>query len=191
MATSDVSVATIGAALRAAREARRLTLEQAAELAGLSKSHLSRLESGERQPSVASILSLSRALGMPVGSLFGESEGAAAILVSPPDEPRHQSNGLVIGTCSGYTGSGVIDALRITVQPDRPDTPPVRHLGEEWLYVLRGTLRLDYDGDTHLLDEGTAAHFNAELPHRLGADERPTEILLVAAKPSRTIHTIH
>ena len=191
MPPPDASLTTIGSSLRAAREQRGLTLDQAAQLSGLSKSHLSRLESSERQPSVAAILSLSRAFGLPVGALFGESDGAAAILVSPPDEPRHESNGLQIGTASGYTGSSVLDALRITVEPDRPDSPPVRHLGEEWLYVLSGTLRLEYDGDVHLLEAGTSAHFNAELPHRLGAAEGSAEILLVAARPSRTIHTIH
>ena len=71
-----VALATIGDCLRAARETRGLTLEQAAELSGISKSHLSRLESSERQPSVASLLALSDAYGVPVGALFGETAGA-------------------------------------------------------------------------------------------------------------------
>jgi quercetin dioxygenase-like cupin family protein len=59
------------------------------------------------------------------------------------------------------------------------------------LYVLSGTLRLEYDDEVHYLDAGTAAHFNAEVPHRLGAEQAAAEVLLVAAKPARNLHTIH
>lgn len=184
-------LASLGDCLRATRELRGLTLEQAAELSGLSKSHLSRLESSERQPSVASLLALSDAYGVPVGVLFGEPQGQAPLAVSPPDQPRHTSNGLSIAACSGYPGSNVIDALRLTVDPGRVAPTPVRHPGEEWLYVLGGTLRLEYDGEVHRLTTGTAAHFNAEVPHRLGAEGSVAEVLLVAAKPLRNLHSVH
>jgi transcriptional regulator with XRE-family HTH domain len=182
---------SIGDSLRAMREAQGLTLDQASELSGISTSHLSRLESSERQPSVASLLALSAAFGVSVGALFGETPGSTPIGLALPDEPRHESNGLTIAACSGYAGSSVIDALRITVTPERPVPTPARHPGEEWLYVLSGTLRLEYDGDVHVLGVGTAAHFNAELPHRLGAEGGTTEVLLVAAKPLRHLHKIH
>lgn len=188
---TDAALRSIGECLRATREQRGLTLEQAAELSGISKSHLSRLESSERQPSVASLLALSAAFGVPVGALFGETGRSAPLTIAPRDQPRRESNGLVIAACSGYAGSSVIDALRVTVSPDRPAPAPTRHPGEEWLYVLGGTLRLEYDGEPHLLGAGTAAHFNAEVPHRLGAERSPVEVLLVAAKPVRNLQNIH
>jgi transcriptional regulator with XRE-family HTH domain len=188
----EIGVApSIGECMRAAREERGLTLEQAAESSGISKSHLSRLESSERQPSVASLLALSEVYGVPVGVLFGEPQGTTTITVSSPDQPRHTSKGLSIAACSGYPGSSVIDALRLTIAPDREPPVPVRHAGEEWLYVLSGTLRLEYDGEDHLLTAGSTAHFNAEVPHRLGAEQSVAEVLLVAAKPLRNLHAVH
>ena len=181
----------IGDCLRAMREEHGLTLEQASELSGISTSHLSRLESSERQPSVASLLALANAFGVPVGALFGETQGPTPLGLSMPDETRHESNGLSVASCSGFAGSSVLDALRVTVNPDRPAPVPARHPGEEWLYVLSGTLRLEYDTESHLLSAGTAAHFNAEVPHRLGAEGAPAEVLLVAAKPVRHLHKIH
>ena len=187
-----MQMTTIGDCLRATREHQGLTLEQAAELSGISISHLSRLESSERQPSVASLLALSAAFGVPVGTLFGETQGTATPLtISEPDEPRRESNGLAIATCSGYSGSSAIDALRVTVPADRPAPVPARHPGEEWIYVLEGTLRLEYDGALYFLETGTAVHFNAELPHRFGAEKSTVEVLLVAAKPTRNLHQIH
>lgn len=184
-------LSSLGDCLRATREERGLTLEQAAELSGISKSHLSRLESCERQPSVASLLALAEAYGVPVGVLFGETQGGTRLAVMPPDQARHSSNGLSIAACSGYTGSSVIDALRLTVPAHRPTPAPVRHPGEEWLYVLSGTLRLEYDGEAHMLSAGTAAHFDAEVAHCLGAEGSTAEVLLVAAKPVRNLHAVH
>jgi transcriptional regulator with XRE-family HTH domain len=188
---AGTGLTAFGDSLRAIREQQELTLEQAAELSGISKSHLCRLESSERQPSVASMLALSAALGVPIGRFFGESEEAAPFTISPPDQPRRVSNGLTIAACSGYAGSSVLDALRVTIDPDRPPPIPARHPGEEWLYVLSGTLRLEYDGGTHHLDPGAAAHFNSEIPHRLGAENSIAEVLLVAAKPVRNLSSIH
>jgi transcriptional regulator with XRE-family HTH domain len=185
-------LASIGELLRSAREQQGMTLEQVSELSGISKSHLSRLESGERQPSVASLLALSVTFGVPVGAFFGETQAAGAPLaISLADETRREVNGLTIAPCSGYAGSNVLDALRVTIGPDRPAPALTRHAGEEWIYVLSGTLRLEYDGEVHVLGAGSAAHFNAELPHRLGAERATTEVLLVAAKPIRNVHHIH
>jgi transcriptional regulator with XRE-family HTH domain len=187
----DTALSSIGDCLRATREEQSLTLDQAAELSGISKSHLSRLESSERQPSVASLLALAGAYGVPVGALFGETQGGAPLTISPASQARRESNGLSVAPCSGYAGSSVIDALRVTVSSDRPPPAPTRHPGEEWLYVLSGTLTLEYDGELHHLEPGTAAHFNAEVPHRLGAVKSNAEVLLVAAKPVRNLHNTH
>jgi transcriptional regulator with XRE-family HTH domain len=188
--TADVLV-SIGERLRSARESAGLTLDQTAERSGLSKAHLSRLESADRQPSIAALLALAEALGTPVSTLLGEARTGIPLAISTDGEPRRPSNGLAIASCSGYPGSHVLEALRISVGPDRPATGPVSHRGEEWLYVIDGILRLEYDGETHHLGPGVTAHFDAERPHRLGAEGGPVELLLVAAKDTRNVQTIH
>jgi len=188
---TEAVLASVGERLRAARERVGLTLDQTAELAGLSKAHLSRLESAERQPSIAALLTLSDALGTPVSSLLGENQDASPLAISTEGAPRHESKGLSIAACSGYAGSSALEALRITVNPDRPLTPPAHHRGEEWLYVIQGILRLEYDGEVHHLGPGVTAHFDAQRPHRLGAQGRRAEVLLVAAKDPRNAQTVH
>ncbi len=182
---------SIGERLRSARERAGFTLDQTAELSGLSKAHLSRLESAERQPSIAALLTLADALGTPVSTLLGEQQRGTSLHISTQAEERRVSKGLAIASCSGYPGSHALEALRITVEPDRPSMTPARHRGEEWLYVLSGILRLEYDHEVHHLGPGVTAHFDAERPHRLGAEGGPVEVLLVSAKDARTIQSIH
>ncbi len=188
---TEATLASIGERLRAARDRAGLTLDQLAEATGLSKAHLSRLESSERQPSIAALLDLSATLGVPVNVLLGEDRDGAPLSISAGAEPRHEANGLAIVTRSGFPGSSAIEALSITIEPERPTSPPARHRGEEWLYVVSGTLLLEYDGIGHTLATGQCAHFDADRPHRLAAVGGTTEILMVAAHDSRTLQAVH
>jgi len=190
MAT-ETTVAQFGERLRVAREHARLTLDQLAAATGLSKAHLSRLESAERQPSVAALVELSRALGVAVSVLLGESGGDERLMISTGAEARHEANGLSVATRSGFPGSSVIEALNVLVSPDRPASAPVRHQGEEWLYVVHGTLLLEVDATAHVVHHGESAHFDATLPHRLAAVGETCEVVLVAATDSRSLRALH
>ena len=111
------ALTTIAESLREERTRAGLTLEQLAQRAELSTAHLSRLESGDRQPSVAALIALSRALGVSMSTLLGERRGAPAIATYPRGTPSHESNGLTIAPCSGFPGSTTLEALQIRHQP--------------------------------------------------------------------------
>ncbi len=188
---TEATLASIGERLRSARDRAGLTLEQLADATGLSKAHLSRLESSDRQPSIAALLDVSAALGVSVNVLLGENRDGAPLAISTGRESRHEANGLAISARSGFPGSSAIEALSISIDPDRPTSPPARHRGEEWLYVVSGTLLLEYDGVDHTLSPGQCAHFDADGPHRLTALGGVTEILMVAAHDSRSLQALH
>ncbi len=175
------TLTSIAESLREERTRTGLTLDQLAQRADLSTAHLSRLESGDRQPSVAALISLSRALGVSMSTLLGERRGAPAIATYPAGAPGHEANGLTIAPCSGFPGATTLQALHITISPDREPPEPARHRGEEWIYVVTGRLRLEFDGQSRHLEPGATAHFDASRPHRLGADGVTTEVLVVAA----------
>lgn len=177
----ETVLTSIAESLHEERTRAGLTLEQLAQKAELSTAHLSRLESGDRQPSVAALLSLSRALGVSLSWLLGERPPGASLTIYPGNQPTHQANGLTISGYSGFPGSSALEALRISIDPDRVPPAPARHRGEEWIYVLAGKLRLEFENEVHLLDPGASAHFDANRPHRLGADTVTTDVLVVAA----------
>lgn len=177
----DEVLTTIAENLRDERARCGLTLEQLAQRADLSIAHLSRLESGDRQPSVAALIALSRALGVSMSTLLGERQGAPAIASYGGSAPVHEVNGLRISPRSGFPGSTTLEALHIEIAADREPPEPARHRGEEWIYVVRGHLRLEFDGRVHLLGAGASAHFDANRPHRLGSEHGITEVLVVAA----------
>src|SRR5882724_12863550 len=115
-----LDLAAIGARLRTGRESRGLTLDQLAAISGVSKAHLSRLESGDRHPSIAVLVELARALGVRIGSLVGEDVEDTPLTSFGPDVPRHTAAGLEIASVSGYANSRALEAMRVVVPASRP-----------------------------------------------------------------------
>ena len=185
-----LSAGALSGRLRSAREARGLTLDQLSASTGISKAHLSRLESGARQPSVGILVELAGALGTRVGTLLGEDAGGAPLATFSPEAPRHTANGLEIASSSGFPDSQALDVLRVHVPANRPPSAPVRHRGEEWIYVLRGALDLEFDGMLSALGPDMAAHFDATRPHRLSAGRGDAELLVVNADSRPGLTTI-
>ncbi|WP_188588577.1 helix-turn-helix domain-containing protein [Gordonia jinhuaensis] len=187
--SSTVDLDAIGAKIRAARERNGLTLDQLSGISSISKAHLSRLEAGERQASIATLVELADALGVRVSALLGEDDEPSELAIFPLDTPRHVARGLEIAVCSGFKGSSSIEALRVQISPHREATTAVTHRGEEWLYVLSGSLEFEYDGEAYTVAAGASVHFDAGRPHRIGASVA-TEVLLVSAKDRTSLSQI-
>ncbi|MFE3031328.1 helix-turn-helix domain-containing protein [Streptomyces canus] len=164
--------------LRALRRRASLTLEAAAAATGLSPAHLSRLETGQRQPSLPTLLALARIYGTTVSELLGETAADRDAVVRSVDMEPTVAGGWTYFQ-AGAAGRGM-QALRVQV-PHGSQGDIVRvHPGEEWLYVLRGRLRLRLGDATHRLGPGDSAHFDSLTPHRIAAqDPDGVELLFV------------
>ncbi|NGO09949.1 helix-turn-helix transcriptional regulator [Streptomyces sp. HC44] len=164
--------------LRELRRRASLTLEAAARAAGLSPAHLSRLETGRRQPSLPMLLALARIYGTTVSELLGEAVPERDAVVRAADMEPTQAGGWTYWQ-AGAAGRGM-QALRVHV-PYGTQGDIVRvHPGEEWLYVLEGRLRLRLGDTAHVLAPGDSAHFDSLTPHRIAAAGRGgAELLFV------------
>ena len=187
--TSNPEIADLGEKLRELRARSGWTLDELARQTSLSKSYLSRLEDGDRQPSLAALLSISRAFGVSLAALFEGEPSRRDDVVTWAEQTRPQpGNGLVYRALSSAARPVSMQPVRVTVPFARTGTERYQHDGEEWLYVLSGTLQLTLTNDTFTLSPGDAAHFDAREPHRLtamgGAD---VELILVACAAPRNL----
>ncbi|MCX4820708.1 XRE family transcriptional regulator [Streptomyces sp. NBC_01142] len=175
---SATTLPEVAPRLRDLRRRRGLTLEAAAQRAGLSPAHLSRLETGHRQPSLPMLLALARTYGTTVAELLGEQ--------APERRPVIRAGSREPAAADGWTyhqagGPGrAMQALRLVV-PYGAQGDVVRvHPGEEWLYVLAGRLQLTLGETVHELSPGDSAHFDSQTPHRIAAATRDgAELLFV------------
>ncbi|MGW7428404.1 helix-turn-helix domain-containing protein [Streptomyces sp. NPDC054861] len=156
--------------LRGLRRRRGLTLEVAARRAGLSPAHLSRLETGRRQPSLPMLLALARIYGTTVSALLGEVPPERDPVIRADRSEPVEADGWIYHQAGG--AGRALQALRVHVPyATRSDIVRV-HSGEEWLHVIDGRVRLSLGGAVHVLDPGDSAHFDSLTPHRIGAATR-------------------
>jgi len=178
---------SFSAKLQQLRLRRGWTLQDLTDRSGLSKAFLSRLESGDRQASIAAVLTLSRIFGVSVASLF-ETEAAAepCVIVRRGEANEQTANGLAYIPLSKADRRFNLQPIRVRVSRSRRGTEHYHHEGEEWLYVLSGALTLSLAGKTYELEAGDAAHFDSRLPHRLFArGDTDPEVLVVASPISQ------
>lgn len=165
---TDVTAA-LGPRVRSLRLQRGLTLKQLGRLAGLSHPFLSQLERGLARPSVGSAERIARALDVPVGLLWTSPSrsGHAAVVRRDAGELERHRDHSAPGGLRTVAAEGVrLDVCEWTGGSRRwPDERAV-DTGDIVVYVARGGLEVDLDGDVHALEEGDTLLFDGALPHR-------------------------
>jgi transcriptional regulator with XRE-family HTH domain len=166
-------LAQVGPRLRRLRERRELTLTTLSEKTGISKSTLSRLETGERKPSLELLLPLCEAYHLPLDELVGAPRvGDPRVRMQP-----RTRNGRLVYPLSNKPGAMAV--WKVVIPPER-ERRLRTHAGHEWLYVLSGRLRLILGENDLLLEAGEVAEFDTGQPHWFGpADQESVEILSV------------
>lgn len=177
----------LGARIRRARRDRNITLEELAEASGVSVAHISRLESGDRQPSLDGLLRLAFGLGVPFDELFAEpDEPESGTVVRGAEAPFYEGPAMRFQPLMPDAGPEGIAAMKVVFPANRVDPEHTHHEhgGQEWLYVLKGRLRLTLGSERTMLEPGDAAFFDARLPHAFDVfSEEDVEVLMVSCLP--------
>ncbi len=185
-ATTDAVLTAVGPRLRALRQRRRLTLAQLSEETGVSVSTLSRLESGQRRPTLELLLPLARAHQVPLDELVGAPEtGDPRVHL----RPRAAAGGMTVVPLTRRPGG--IQAFKMVYAPRTPaGKPELRtHEGYEWLYVLSGRLRLLLGRRDFVLDAGEVVEFDTRVPHAFANPfPEPAEVLSLFGAQGERMH---
>ncbi|MCZ7374730.1 helix-turn-helix domain-containing protein [Micromonospora sp. WMMC250] len=186
MAKDDaVALAGVGPRLRALRTRRGITLTQLADLTGISVSTLSRLESGNRRPTLELLLPLARAYQVALDELV-DAPDTGDPRVRPKPMVRHGITFLPL-----TRRPGGLQAFKVIFPPDAPtgDRSQQTHEGYEWLYVLSGRLRLLLGENDLILTSGEVAEFDTRVPHRvLNPGPGPAEALILFGPQGERLH---
>jgi transcriptional regulator with XRE-family HTH domain len=172
----------LGERLHAFRTERGWTLDDVAKRADLSPPYLSRLEAGERQPSLAALISLAQAFEVPIAALFETAKSGNTIAVTRAGEGTpHVSNGAFYTPLTGKRTPTHLNAVLLDVPSKRKDDTMNHHDSEEFVYVLSGEVTLRVGDESVTLRAGDAAHYDARQPHRLDGLNGTAKALLVAS----------
>lgn len=170
----DATLEQIGPRLQALRARRGLTLTEVAAATGISKSTLSRLETGQRRPSLELLLPLARMYRVSLDDLVGAPEtGDPRVRLRP-----RRVNGRTVVALTRQPGER--HAWKILVPRAASEPKLTAHDGSSWMYVLSGRIRLIVGDRDVILDAGEVAEFDTRTPHWFGAEgEQDAEILTI------------
>lgn len=162
----------IGSALRRARVTQNLVIAEVAKLAKISSGMLSKLENAQSSASLDTLVNLSRALGVPLSSLF---QGY------PPEEGGAQlvkkSQGMEVvrrGTRKGHTyhllaadrgPRRLFEPFLVTLTDKSEVFPGFEHPGIEFLHILEGRIEYRHGKHTYMMGPGDSLTFRGEVRH--------------------------
>lgn len=185
--------AEIGQEVRQLRRGLDLTVAQLSAAAGLSAGMLSKIENGAISPSLATLNALANALNVSVRQLFRDSGN------EPPCSYVKGGQGTRMnrrGTKAGYLydllvgrsfdGDITIEPYLITLGPDAVPHTTFRHAGNEFLYMLSGTMVYRHGQRSYTLRPGDTLYFDASARH--GPEEftrQPISYLSLVTYPRR------
>lgn len=174
----------VGPRLKRIRSQRGVTLADLSGSTGISKSTLSRLENGQRRPSLELLLPLAHAYRVPLDDLVGAPEvGDPRVRLKP-----RRVNGRTVIPLTRQPGG--VQAWKIIIPATQSKPNPRVHDGYEWLYVLSGSMRLVLGDHDLVLGVGEATEFDTRVPHWFGSTgEHSAEILSLFGRPGERVHT--
>ncbi|MEV8391279.1 MULTISPECIES: helix-turn-helix domain-containing protein [unclassified Streptomyces] len=168
--------------IRALRVAQGWSLDELATRARLSPSTLSRIETGQRRLAVDQLVTLARALDTTLDQLV--ETASDDVISSPTIDAAHQVMRWPIRADPGMT----VVRQRMTNPPPEGPSSMRAHPGREWLVVLSGTAVLLLGNRRLRVETNQAAEFPTMLPHAIGAEGGPCEVLGIFDRDARRGH---
>lgn len=184
----------IGHEVRAYRKKLGITVTDLAAATGISLGMLSKIENGNISPSLTTLQSLSRALGVPLTALFrGYEEPRNAVFVKAGEgvelERRgtragHQYN--LLGHIDNNSSGVIVEPYLISLTADSDVFPTFQHEGMEFLYMLEGEVVYRHGDKLFPMEPGDSLFFDADAPH--GPEKLvklPAKYLSIISYPQR------
>jgi transcriptional regulator with XRE-family HTH domain len=178
---------SIGSRLRSLRNSQGLSLKQVAQLVGCTPSYLSMVENDKLDPSASRLKKIADAMGSTIIELFSDQTNGEEVILRKEERQRVAVRGskLLIEILVRQSPDKQIDARLAILAPGGGSEGNYEHPGEEFGFVVKGSLELTVDGATHILREGDTFYFQSTRPHRFrNATDENVEILWVNHPPS-------
>jgi transcriptional regulator with XRE-family HTH domain len=181
----------IGGKISTLRESLGLSVEELSERCDCDASVITGLEAGDLAPSLAPLIKITRALGVRLGTLLdddtelgpvvtraGAAEEAARLKSL---ETSSDAGVLDFFSLASSKASRHMEPFLIDVMPGTEEHHALSsHEGEEFIYVLDGTLEVEYGKATHALGVGDSIYYDSIVPHQVRAHgDSPARILAV------------
>ena len=181
----------IGKRIRRLRLDRKLTQQELADSAKMTKSYLSKIENSDSSPPVSTLINLAKSLGVTMDAFFNEQEPETIACVVRRDErqqmPRKGSPfGYIYEPLAHKYPNRHMEPYFVTITPSEHYSGDFQHIGEECLIILEG--KVDFKvGELQMeLEQGDSIYFDSSYSHAIHCKEpKPARCILIIFSPEQ------
>ena len=174
----------IGEKIKELRIERGLTQEELADRAELSKGFISQVERDLTSPSIATLEDIVISLGTDLTSFFSEKERPQVVFSEDDyfvkEDERHKST---IEWIVPNAQKNNMEPIRVTIGAGGATIPDNPHEGEEFGYVIKGSIDVHIGSDEYHVGKGEAFYIYPEQEHFISSS-KGAEIIWVSSPPS-------
>ena len=172
----------LGTKLRDMRQQKNLTQEELADRCELTKGYISQLENDLTSPSITTLVDLLNALGSNLSEFFRD-ETEEKIVFSESEYIEKQSDGMTLEWEIPNAQKNAMEPIRVTLEPGGSTYPDTPHEGEEFGYVLQGTITIHLGGKLIKAKKGESFYFTPSASHYITAGEKSGAVFLWISTP--------
>ena len=186
----------VGSKIKSMREAKNLSIAEISERSGLSEEQIISIENDQYLPSLGPLIKVARALGVRLGTFLDDNDSLGPV-VCRAEEHDHDisisfSNGaadarkhMEYHPLAKQKAGRHMEPFIIDIQPsEEKNFKSSAHEGEEFIYVMKGELEIDYGKEKYTLKEGDSIFYDSIVEHHVhGANGQGARILAVIYIP--------
>lgn len=186
----------IGEKIKSIRKMKNISTAEMAERSGLNEEQVIRIEENEDFPSLAPLIKIARVLGVRLGTFLDDQQELGPVICRK--EKRTNTEGI------GFTNNAVTkhkymsyhalsqDKSGRHMEPFVIDIMPAKdadfifstHEGEEFIYVIEGSIEINYGKNTYVLEQGDSIYYDSIVAHHVHTvNDSPAKILGVIYTP--------
>ncbi|GCF94450.1 Cro/Cl family transcriptional regulator [Enterococcus florum] len=173
----------IGEKLKNLRIQKNLTQEELGERTDLSKGYISQLERDLSSPSMETFFDILEVLGVTPEEFFSQKTGEQKVLYTKEDTTFYtdETNGYHIKWLIPESNENEMEPILLTLEKTGQYKQFAPSLSETFIYVLEGTVHLQFGDKEFIAKAGDSMYYEASKPHRLqNHGKELAKVLLVA-----------
>lgn len=163
--TNQIEPAKLGQLIRKSRQQRKMTLQALCEKAGVSVGYLSQVERGNATPSLGTLAQIAVALDFGLDYFVSRPKPGDSVSYAA-NRPKFSltENSVTYEALSGEFPGHELSSYIMHCPPGF-ESETFQHEGEEFIFILSGTIDQTLDGEVFTLNEGDSLHYNGMTKH--------------------------
>jgi transcriptional regulator with XRE-family HTH domain len=185
----------IGEKIKELRKLREMDIEELCKESNINLNLLKSIENGDVVPSLTPITKIARVLGVRLGTFLDDAPQSDPVIVEDGksnqvmyfsgEEGEAKFSALEFYSLGAGKNDRHMEPFLIDVHTSKGDFELSSHEGEEFIYVLEGTIEIKYGQEKYIMKKGDSIYYDSIIPHHLHSyNNEKSKILAIIYTPS-------